>query len=65
MNVTIKTKRTICRAVGFLLFVLMLGIVRGMDMGIMPVGKGAALAFACQLVGAAALWKGGVLRCRR
>lgn len=62
MNVTIKTKRTICRTVGFLLFLLMLGIVRGMEMGIMPVGKGAALALSCELVGAAALWKGGVLR---
>lgn len=60
-----RTKRTICRAVGFLLFVLMLGIVRGMDMGIMPVGKGAALALSCEIVGAAALWKGGVIRVRR
>ena len=58
---TIRTKRTICRTVGFLLFVLMLGIVRGMDMGIMPVGRGAVLAFACEIVGAALLWKGGVI----
>lgn len=57
-----RTKRTICRAVGFLLFVLMLGIVRGMDMGIMPIGKGAALALGCEIVGAAALWKGAVIR---
>lgn len=64
MNVTIKTKRTICRAVGFLLFVLMLGIVRGMDMGIMPVGKGAALALGCEIVGTALLWKAGVIRVR-
>lgn len=62
---TIRTKRTICRALGFLAFVLMLGIVRGMDMGIMPIGKGAALAFTCELLGAALLWKGGVLKCRR
>lgn len=59
-----RTKRTICRAVGFLLFVLMLGIVRGMDMGIMPFGKGAVLAAACEIAGAALLWKGGVLRVR-
>ena len=58
----VKTKIRICRTVGFMLFVLMLGIVRGMDMGIMPVGKGAALALSCEIVGAAALWKGGVLR---
>lgn len=60
MNV--KAKRTICRILGLTLFLLMLGIVRGMDMGIMPVGKGAALALGCEIVGAAALWKGGVIR---
>lgn len=59
-----RTKRTICRAVGFLLFVLMLGIVRGMDMGIMPVGRGAVLALTSEAVGTALLWKGGVLRVR-
>lgn len=59
---TIKTKRTICRAVGFLLFVLMLGIVRGMDMGVMPVGKGAILSISCELVGAFLLYKAGVVR---
>ena len=64
MNVTIKTKRTIFRAVGFLAFVLMLGIVRGMDQGIMPIGKGAVLAAACEIAGAALLWKGGVIRVR-
>lgn len=59
---TIKTKRTICRIMGLTLLLAMLGIVRGMDMGIMPVGKGAALALSCEIVGAAALWKGGVIR---
>lgn len=59
---TNKTRRTICRAVGFLLFLLMLGIARGMDMGIMPIGKGAALALASEAAGAALLWKGGVIR---
>lgn len=58
----VKTKRTICRIMGLTLLLAMLGIVRGMDMGIMPVGKGAALALSCEIVGAAALWKGGVLR---
>lgn len=58
----VKTKRTICRIMGLTLLLAMLGIVRGMDMGIMPVGKGAALALGCEIVGAAALWKGGVIR---
>ena len=61
----VKTKIRICRTVGFLLFLLMLGIVRGMDMGIMPIGKGAALALASEATGAALLWKAGVVRCRR
>lgn len=60
----VKTKRTICRIMGLTLLLAMLGIVRGMDMGIMPVGKGAALALGCELVGAAALWKGGVIKVR-
>lgn len=58
----VKTKRTICCIMGLTLLLAMLGIVRGMDMGIMPVGKGAALALGCEIVGAAALWKGGVIR---
>lgn len=56
------TKRMICRVLGAVAFVLMLGIVGGMDLGIMPIAKGAALAAACELVGAAAWWKGGVIR---
>ena len=62
MNVTIKTKRTICRAVGFLALLLALGFVGGMERELIAVGKGAALALGCELVGAAALWKGGVIR---
>lgn len=58
------TKRTICGAVGAVAFLAVLGIVGGMDLGIMPIGKGASLAFACEIVGAAAWWKGGVLRVR-
>lgn len=60
----VKTKIRICRTVGFLLFLLMLGIVRGMDMGIMPIGRGAVLALASEAAGAALLWKGGVIRVR-
>ena len=60
----IRTKKRICAAAGFLLFLLMLGIVRGMDMGIMPIGKGAALALSCELVGAFLLYKSRVIRVR-
>lgn len=59
---TIKTKRTACRILGAVAFLAMLGIVRGMDLGLMPVLRGGILAAACELVGAAAWWKGGVLR---
>ena len=59
---TIRTKRTICRAVGFLALLLALGFVGGMDMGIMPIGRGAVLALTSEAVGTALLWKGGVLR---
>lgn len=60
----VKAKRTTCRILGLTLFLLMLGIVRGMDMGIMPVGRGAVLALTSEAVGTALLWKGGVLRVR-
>lgn len=62
MKLSVRNKKRICVAVGLTLFLVTLGIVGGMDMGIMPVGKGAALALSCEIVGAAALWKGGVLR---
>ena len=58
----IKTRRAICRAVGFLALLLALGFVGGMERELIAVGKGAALALSCEIVGAAALWKGGVLR---
>lgn len=61
-NVIIKTKRTICRAVGFLALLLALGFVGGMERELIAVGKGAALALGCEIVGTAALWKGGVIR---
>ena len=60
----VKTKIRICRTVGFLLFLMMLGIVRGMDMGIMPVVKGAILSISCELVGAFLLYKAGVVHVR-
>lgn len=57
-----RTKRTICRVVGFLALLLALGFVGGMERELIAVGKGAALALGCELVGAAALWKAGVLK---
>ena len=65
MNLTIKTKRTICRAVGFLALLLALGFVGGMERELIAVGKGAALAVLSEAVGASLLWKGGVIQCRR
>lgn len=59
-----RTKRTACRILGLTLLLAMLGIVRGMDMGIMPVGRGAVLALTSEAVGTALLWKGGVIRVR-
>ena len=41
---------------------LALGFVGGMERELIAVGKGAALALGCEIVGAAALWKGGVIR---
>lgn len=58
----LQTKRTICRAVGFLALLLALGFVGGMERELIAVGKGAALALGCEIVGASALWKGGVIR---
>lgn len=59
---TIRTRRTICRVLGAVAFLAVLGIVGGMDLGIIPVLRGGALAALCELVGAAAWWKGGVIR---
>ena len=59
---TIRTKRTICRILGAVAFLAMLGIVGGMEWGDIPALRGGILAAACELVGAAALWKGGMIR---
>ena len=61
---TVRIKKRLCTATGFLLFLLMLGIVKGMDMGIMPVTRGAILSISCELVGAFLLYKAGVVRVR-
>ena len=56
-----KTKKRIAVAVGFLALLLALGFVGGMERELLAVGRGAALALSCEIVGAALLWKGGVL----
>ncbi len=58
----VKTKRTLCRALGGLALFVMLVLVGGTEMGWMPLGRGMAAAIASELVGAALLWKGGVIR---
>lgn len=59
---TVKLKIRICRAVGAVAFLAVLGIVGGMEWGDIPALRGGALAALCELVGAAAWWKGGVIR---
>ena len=61
----IKTKKRICITVGLLALLLALGIVGGMEWGDIPIGRGAALALFCEALGAALLWKGGVIRFER
>ena len=40
---TTKTKKTICTTIAFLLFLLVLGIVGGMEWGDIPINTGAIL----------------------
>lgn len=58
----VKTKITICRVLGFLLLFMMVGVVGGMELGTLPIGKGAFLALGSELVGAFLLYKAGVIR---
>lgn len=60
----VKAKRTICRILGLTLLLLTLGIVGGMEWGDIPLRTGAILAALSEAVGAALLWKGGVIRVR-
>ena len=59
---TVKSKIRICRTLGTLAMLAMILLVGGTEMGWMPVSKGMALAAASEIVGAALLWKGGVIR---
>lgn len=61
---TIRVKRDLCRILGAVAFLAVLGIVGGMEWGDIPVLRGGILAAAGEAVGAAAWWKGGVIRVR-
>ena len=61
----VKTKKRVAVAVGCMAFLLTPGCVGGMELGDMPIGRGAALAAFCELVWAAAWWKAGWIKWRR
>lgn len=61
---TVRQKKRICTVLGFTLLILMLGFVGGMELGTLPIGKGAFLALGSELVGAFLLYKAGVVRVR-
>ena len=58
----VRTKKRLCVAVGLLAFLVMLGIVGGMDLGNIPFWRGAALSALCELTAICAWYKGGVFR---
>lgn len=60
----IKTKKRICIAVAWLAFLLMLGVIGGMDHFVIPTGRGGALVFGLAAVWAAGLWKAGWIKWR-
>lgn len=57
-----RTKQRICIALGLLAFVLVLGIVGGMEVGTIPFWRGVALSALCELTAVCAWYKGGVFR---
>ena len=58
---TVKTKRNIAEAIGWLCWLLMLGIVGGCEIGAIALGA-MWWAFLLLAVGATALYKAGVIR---
>ena len=60
---TVKLKIRICRALGAVAFLAVLGIVGGTERGWLTM-TAMWWAFLLELVGAALLWKGGVIRVR-
>lgn len=57
-----RTKRTICRAMGWLLWFAFYCVIGSMDRGTIGHAAGGILAAALLLAGAAALYKAGVVR---
>ena len=55
-------RQTITAAAGGLAWLLMLGVVGGMDLGSIPVGTGIICSFSLLAAGTTALWKAGWLR---
>lgn len=60
---TIRTKKAICEALGFLCWLLMLFVVGGTERGYLPM-TAMWWAFGLLAVGAFLLWKGGVIQVR-
>ena len=60
-----RVKKRICEICAWLAFLLMLGVIGGMDAGSIRFGAGAAWAFGLEAVGLAALWKAGWIKWRR
>lgn len=58
-----STKRTLCRALGALAMLAMILLVGGTERGWLPM-TAMWWAFLLELLGAALLWKGGVIRVR-
>lgn len=59
---SIRVRKRIVTALGFLACLAMLFFVGGTEMGWMPFGKGIVLAAFCEAIGAALLYKAGVVR---
>ena len=60
--ITIRRKRRIAVTVGLLAALLALGIVGGMEWGIIPFWRGAVLTALCEAVWAASWWKAGWIK---